>query len=290
MWKFQDQDYHEVRKVLQDKINLRAQQELMGHVNEHGVFVRPRRAGAEAALEALKDGHDAFRAARARELEERRRRAEENGELVDGLVPRKDHSIKVEKVYEFQFFDNFEALLQLGQQIQKLIDNFEVVPEELKARYYEQLATGFVDWSFSDYRQFFKAFRKREIDDVEGIASEIDSKTTEEVEAYLRVFCQRFREVKERDQVVLKFQKKDFEQQNLETILEFDHDKAARGEYVVLLQNNHFFNTNSYLALISKAQQKIKQQNNEQRIKEGRDLQLKLDHFLHAQAKQIAQE
>lgn len=114
MWKFQDQDYHEVRKVLQDKINLRVQQELTAHVNERGVFVRPRRAGAEAALEALKDGHDAFKAARAREGEERRRRAEENGELVDGLVPRKDHSIKVEKVYEFQFFDNFEALLQLG--------------------------------------------------------------------------------------------------------------------------------------------------------------------------------
>ena len=41
---------------------------------------------------------------------------------------------------------------------------------------------------------------------------------------------------------------------------------------------------------MSKAQQKILQQNSEHRIKEGRDLQLKLDHFNHAQAKQIAQE
>ena len=35
---------------------MRAQEEMMGHVNEQGVFVRPRRAGAEAALEAMKDG------------------------------------------------------------------------------------------------------------------------------------------------------------------------------------------------------------------------------------------
>ena len=114
LMKFQEVDYLDVRKALQDRINLRAQEELMGQVNEQGVFVRQRRAGAEAALEALKDGHDVFKAARARELEERRRRAEENGEPMDGLVPRKDHSIRVEKVWEFQFFDNFEALLQLG--------------------------------------------------------------------------------------------------------------------------------------------------------------------------------
>ena len=167
---------------------MRAQEELKGQVNEQGVFVRPRRAGAEAALEAMRDGHDAFKAARAKEIEKRRQLAGEESEFYE-LVPSKDRTIRVEKVYEFQFFDNFEALLQSGQQIQKMIDNFEVVPEELKARYYEQLYTGFVDWSFTDYRQFFKAFRKREIDDIEGIASEIDSKSTEEVEAYLRVFC-----------------------------------------------------------------------------------------------------
>ena len=65
----------------------------------------------------------------------------------------------------------------------------------------------------------------------------------------------------------------------METILGFDTAKAARGEYIVLLQTNHYFNTNSYLALISKAQKKILEQNSEQRIREGRNLQLKLDHF-----------
>ena len=78
--------------------------------------------------------------------------------------------------------------------------------------------------------------------------------------------------MKERDQVILKFQKKDFEQQNLETILGFDPARAARGEYIVLLQTNHYFNTNSYLALMSKAQKKLLEQNSEHRIREGKDL------------------
>ena len=33
----------------------------------------------------------------------------------------------------------------------------------------------------------------------------------------------------------MKLQRKDFETQNLETIMEFDHEKAKRGDYVVLL-------------------------------------------------------
>ena len=94
---------------------MRVQQEIMGHTNEHGVYVRPRRAGAEAAMEALKDGHEQFKLARQNAVEERKRRAEENGEqMAADWMPKRDHSVKVVKVYEFQFYDNFEALVQLG--------------------------------------------------------------------------------------------------------------------------------------------------------------------------------
>lgn len=64
-FQFQEKDYHEVRKQLQDSINQRVQEEMLGQVNEHGVFVRPQRAGAQAAMEAMKDGHDQFKAHRA---------------------------------------------------------------------------------------------------------------------------------------------------------------------------------------------------------------------------------
>jgi hypothetical protein len=50
------------------------------------------------------------------------------------------------------------------------------------------LQTGFVDWSQDDYANFLGAFKTREIDDFEGIASQIESKTTDEVEAYLTTF------------------------------------------------------------------------------------------------------
>ena len=123
----------------------------------------------------------------------------------------------------------------------------------MKEQYQRMLASGFVDWTLQDYKQFFKAFRKRSLEDVEGIASEIESKTPDEVASYFHIFCQRFHEVKERDQVLLKLQKKDFETQNLETIRNFDPEKVKRGGYVVLLQTNDYFNTNSYLSLLSKA-------------------------------------
>lgn len=97
------------------------------------------------------------------------------------------------------------------------------------------------------------AFKSREIDDVDGIASQIESKTSEEVQAYLETFLQRFGELKERELILVKFSKKDFEQQNLQTIMDFDKEKAAKGEYTVFLQNNCYFNTNAYLSLISKA-------------------------------------
>lgn len=74
-----------------------------------------------------------------------------------------------------------------------------------------------------------------DINNIDAIAAELDYKTSEEVSAYLSVFVQRFRELKESDQIIMKFQKKDFEERNLETIREFSKEKAERGEYILLL-------------------------------------------------------
>jgi hypothetical protein len=67
------------------------------------------------------------------------------------------------------------------------------------------LETGFADWTLKDYHEFLKAFRKRSVDDVSGIASEVQSKSEEEVQHYLNVFLLRFRELKEKDLVIKKF-------------------------------------------------------------------------------------
>jgi len=60
---------------------------------------------------------------------------------------------------------------------------------------------------------------------VEAIAREIETKTAEDVEEYLKVFMLRFRELKEKDVVLAKLQKQDFEQRNIETIREFNESK-----------------------------------------------------------------
>jgi hypothetical protein len=62
-------------------------------------------------------------------------------------MPRKDKSINLVKTYEFQFFDNLETLQSTGQKIQNLIDTYQVVPEDIKDRYRNMLATGFTEWS-----------------------------------------------------------------------------------------------------------------------------------------------
>lgn len=46
---------------------------------------------------------------------------------------------------------------------------------------------------------------------MEGIAQEVETKTFDEVTSYMEVFLQRFRELKEKDLVIMKFEKKSFE-------------------------------------------------------------------------------
>ena len=57
----------------------------------------------------------------------------------------------------------------------------------------------FPDWILKDYRQFINAYMKYELNNVEAIASEIETKTEQQVYEYLTVFNKRFRELKECD-------------------------------------------------------------------------------------------
>ena len=64
----------------------------------------------------------------------------------------------------------------------------------------------------------------------------------------------RFRELKEKDVVLQKLQKQDFEQKNLETIRDFTEEKH---DYAILMQENNFFNRTAYLAMLERAHNKI---------------------------------
>ena len=56
------------------------------------------------------DGHKAFKDARAAEMARQREQRANESEMVADFLPKKDNSIKLNKVYEFQFFDDFESI------------------------------------------------------------------------------------------------------------------------------------------------------------------------------------
>ena len=130
------------------------------------------------------------------------------------------------------------------------------------------------------------------------MASEIKTKTANEVQEYMEVFLKRFREIKERDLVLKKFQQKDFDQKNLETILKYEQFK----DYAILLQENHYFGRNEYINMFKTEYCRLIEQNNitpeylqkleDSKSFEGstKNLSLRLDHFQYSQPKKMVQE
>ena len=81
----------------------------------------------------------------------------------------------------------------------------------------------------------------------------IETKTPEEVQEYMNVFMLRFKELKEKDIILSKIQESNLDQKVLETIRDFDINK----NYVMLLQENNYYNRNLYLAMIENAHNKM---------------------------------
>ena len=76
-----------------------------------GGYQRPKRAAAEECLKFLhQNDHQLFKKAKAEETKLRKQNALDNADGAFSVMPEKDKSIQVHKVYEFQFFDNFTAL------------------------------------------------------------------------------------------------------------------------------------------------------------------------------------
>ena len=69
---------------------------MQAKMNAQGVYTRPARRAKTGA-----EAHEEFKSARAKEQEERKKRAELNEESISEILPRKDNSIQVVKVYEF---------------------------------------------------------------------------------------------------------------------------------------------------------------------------------------------
>lgn len=62
-------------------------------------------------------------------------------------IKRKDKTIKIPRLFEFQFFENFEELQALARRIKTFQDNFQSVPEDDKELFRELASTGFINWT-----------------------------------------------------------------------------------------------------------------------------------------------
>ena len=51
------------------------------------------------------------------------------------------------KVYDFQFYENFEEVKEYSEMLKKKIDNYQNVTEEEIQRLKEMLSNGFHNWS-----------------------------------------------------------------------------------------------------------------------------------------------
>lgn len=123
----------------------------------------------------------------------------------------------------------------------------------MKTRFYEMLTTGFPSWTVKNYSAFLKAIRKRDINDIAGITADIEEKSLQEVQDYMKQYLVKFRTLKEKDLIVRKLQEKDFDEKNAETIQKFD----ISNDYCLFVQDNHYYNRNTYLAMIQKAHDKM---------------------------------
>lgn len=214
------------------------------------------------------------------------------------------------RFHEFQFYPDLARLQEIAQIIMKHQENYEEVPKKLVEEYELHRSKGFHDWSHAEYARFIKAFRRRQVDDYVGIAGDIETKSPEEVKQYLAVFLKRFRETKERDIVIRKFSAKDFDQKNLETLLDY---KKYTG-YAIFLQDNFYFGRKEYLAMFKQEHERLLRQNGiseEELLKRQREeadgpnmmqlgtggasavrknLTLRLDHFNTSLPRKIVQE
>ncbi|KAK3935900.1 ISWI chromatin-remodeling complex ATPase ISW2 [Diplogelasinospora grovesii] len=78
---------------------------------------------------------------------------------------------------------------------QQEIDNATPLTEEEKEEKERLAQQGFGDWNRRDFQQFVNGSGRYGRTDYEGIALEVDSKTTQEVKAYAKVFWQRYTEI-----------------------------------------------------------------------------------------------
>jgi SWI/SNF-related matrix-associated actin-dependent regulator of chromatin subfamily A member 5 len=114
---------------------------------------------------------------------------------------------------DFQFL-NVDRLNELSnkeqegeQQEGEQKDAASGLTEEEKLEKESLLEAGFSDWTKRDFQAFVKGCEKYGRNDVAAIVKEVEGKTEQEVEAYSKVFWERYKEINDWDKLIKKIEK-----------------------------------------------------------------------------------
>ena len=107
-------------------------------------------------------------------------------------------------VHEFQFIENFEEVKEFVECLRQKQNNYKKITDDEQELLEQYVSTGFANWTKSEYHKFLKGFRKYGLSDVQRITEMVETKTTEEVQEYMNVFMVRFRELKEKEEILKK--------------------------------------------------------------------------------------
>jgi SWI/SNF-related matrix-associated actin-dependent regulator of chromatin subfamily A member 5 len=117
------------------------------------------------------------------------------------LQDRETAFYRKEMGYKVPLPDGDEATLSDREAEQALdqqeIDNATPLNEEEQEEKTRLSSLGFGDWNRRDYQQFVNGSAKFGRTDYEGISTEVDSKTPQEIKQYAKVFWQRYSEIAE---------------------------------------------------------------------------------------------
>ena len=157
--------------------------------------------------------------------------AKETRPRKDNYEPGKTKGRLIPLVHEFQFIENFEEVKEYVEFLRQKQNEYKKITEEEQELLEKYVSTGFSKWTKSEYHKFLKGFRKYGLSDVRRITKMVETKTTEEVQDYMNVFTVRFRELKEKEEILKKLNQMSLDENTAKTIEEFDITK----NYAMLL-------------------------------------------------------
>ncbi|MBW0499315.1 hypothetical protein O181_039030 [Austropuccinia psidii MF-1] len=130
---------------------------------------------------------------------------------------------------------NPEDLEKERQELQAEIDNAEPLTEEELAEKAEMQSLGFETWTRRDFLNFIKGCELHGRDAYDLIASEIDTKTKDEVQEYAEVFWQRYEEIEDHARFISKIEQAEAKRKKADRTEELLREKI--GSVRLPLQN-----------------------------------------------------